>query len=104
MKLIVITKENFFPNEAEWINQLMSRCSHNIILHIRKPYASETDIEALLQQINIVHYSRIVLHDHFSLAPKYQLMGIHLRGIMTGFSRKRKIRIPIGNPVLTKLS
>ena len=78
MKLIVITKENFFPNEAEWINQLMSRCSHKIILHIRKPSASEADIEALLQQINIAHYSRIVLHDHFSLAPKYQLMGIHL--------------------------
>lgn len=62
MKLIVITKENFFSNEAEWINQLMSHCSHKIILHIRKPSASEADIEALLQQINIAHYSRIVLY------------------------------------------
>ena len=26
MKLIVITKEWFFPEEANWINQLMNEC------------------------------------------------------------------------------
>ncbi|MBO5729097.1 MAG: bifunctional hydroxymethylpyrimidine kinase/phosphomethylpyrimidine kinase [Paludibacteraceae bacterium] len=76
MKLIIITKESFFPEEALWINLLMRQ--KGVILHLRKPSASETDMETLLQQIDTAHYSRIVLHDHFSLAPKYQLMGIHL--------------------------
>lgn len=78
MKLIVITKENFFADEPIWINQLMSHCTNEMILHIRKPLATEADVEALLQQIDSIHYSRIVLHDHFSLAPKYQLLGVHL--------------------------
>lgn len=76
MKLIVITKENFFPDEAMWINQLMHQ--EEVILHLRKPSAPESDIEALLQQIDSSLYGRIVLHDHFPLASKYNLMGVHL--------------------------
>ena len=75
MKLIVISKENFFPEEACWINAMMSE--YPFILHLRKPFASLAEFETLVQQIHPVYYDRIVLHDHYALAEKYQLKGIH---------------------------
>ena len=76
MKLIVISKECFFPEESQWINQMMSE--FDFILHIRKPFASDVETEEFLQHIKPVFYERIVLHDHYPLAEKYQLKGIHL--------------------------
>ena len=75
MKLIIISKENFFPEEAYWINAMMSE--YPFILHLRKPFASLAQLETLVQQIHPVYYDRIVLHDHYALAEKYQLKGIH---------------------------
>ena len=66
MKLIVISKENFFPEEACWINAMMSE--YPFILHLRKPFASLAEFETLVQQIHPVYYDRIVLHDHYALA------------------------------------
>ena len=75
MKLIVISKENFFPEEASWINAMMSE--YPFILHLRKPFASLAELETLVQQIHPAYYDRIVLHDHYALAEKYRLKGIH---------------------------
>ena len=75
MKLIVISKENFFPEEACWINAMMSE--YPFILHVRKPFASLAELETLLHQIHPVYYNRMVLHDHYALAEKYRLKGIH---------------------------
>ena len=50
MKLIVISKENFFPEEAYWINAMMSE--YPFILHLRKPFASLAELETLVQQIH----------------------------------------------------
>ena len=75
MKLIVISKENFFPEEACWINAMMSE--YPFILHLRKPYASLAELETLVQQIHPAYYDRLVLHDHYALAEKYRLKGIH---------------------------
>ena len=75
MKLIVISKENFFPEETSWINAMMSE--YPFILHLRKPFASLAELETLVQQIHPVYYDRIVLHDHYALAEKYRLKGIH---------------------------
>ena len=76
MKLIIITKDTFFPEEASWINAMMS--DFNFILHIRKPFASLAETENFLQHINPSYYGRIVLHDHYTLAEAYRLKGIHL--------------------------
>ncbi|MBR5541165.1 MAG: thiamine phosphate synthase [Bacteroides sp.] len=86
MKLIVITKEWFFPEEANWINQLMNECK--FILHIRKPFSSELETEHLLLQIDQALYPRIVLHDHYTLAEKYHLKGIHLNARNLGCSNE----------------
>ena len=75
MKLIVISKENFFPEEACWINAMMSE--YPFILHLRKPYASLAELETLVQQIHPAYYDRLVLNDHYALAEKYRLKGIH---------------------------
>ena len=48
MKLIVISKETFFPEEACWINAMMSE--YPFILHLRKPFASLAELETLVQQ------------------------------------------------------
>ena len=75
MKLIVISKEYFFPEEACWINVMMSE--YPFILHLRKPFASLAELETLVQQIHPAYYDRIVLHAHYALAEKYRLKGIH---------------------------
>lgn len=76
MKLIVISKEKPFEGEHCWINRLMAEC--DFIFHLRKPSLTEKETEELLQRIDKRYYCRIVLHDHFPLACKYGLKGVHL--------------------------
>ncbi len=74
---IVITRPEFFSGEAERIVQLLSRDDVDLI-HIRKPHASKEEVERLLLQLPTEIYARLVLHDHFPLAAKLGLYGIHL--------------------------
>lgn len=73
---IVITLPNFFDGEAEQIVRLL-RSSVDLV-HIRKPQATLHDVETLLGQIPREYHSRLVLHDHHSLAATYHLYGVHL--------------------------
>ena len=65
MKLIVITRPDFFEGEAEAINLLLANGLER--LHLRKPHAKIGEIEALLQQLPAVYHDRISLHS--SVAP-----------------------------------
>lgn len=76
MRLIVVSSESLFEEESDWINRMMS--AYDFVLHLRKPHSTEEDVEKLIQKIDKRHYGRVVLHDHFSLASKYNLMGVHL--------------------------
>ena len=76
MKLIVITRPDFFAEEAQWIATLMQ--AGDFILHLRKLSATLQEVKALLDDIPQQYYSRIVLHDHFELATRYNLRGVHL--------------------------
>lgn len=76
MKLIVISKEKVFDGEPLWINALMEK--YDFIFHLRKPGSTEKEMEELILQINSNFHNRIVLHDHFTLAAKYSLKGVHL--------------------------
>lgn len=78
MKLIVITRPDFFEGEAEWIEAMMR--AGLPVLHLRKPAATAAETEALLRAIAPEYRGRIVLHDHFELAERYALRGIHLNG------------------------
>lgn len=76
MKLIVITRPDFFEGEAEAINLLFANGLKR--LHLRKPDAKTADIESLLQQIPTAYHDRIALHDGHELALAYPIGGIHL--------------------------
>ena len=76
MKWIVITSPDFLSGEALFINRLF--CHGLDVLHLRKPGATEAACRHLLSEIPSRWHNRIVVHDHFSLATEFSLLGIHL--------------------------
>ena len=74
--VIVITLPIFFDGEAEQIVRLL-HCSVDLV-HIRKPETSADDLERLIRAIPSRYYNRLVLHDHYELAQRYHLHGVHL--------------------------
>ncbi len=75
MKLIVITTEKFFDGEAEAINLLFENGLKT--LHLRKPSASQLEMEDFIPQINKKFHKKIVIHDHYDLFRKFRLKGRH---------------------------
>ncbi len=73
---IVITLPHFFDGEARQIVQLLQGPVH--LVHIRKPGASREETERLIREIPAEWHCRLVLHDHYPLATKYHLYGVHL--------------------------
>ena len=65
MKLIAITTETFFEGETEAVNMLFENGLET--LHLRKPYASQQEMEDFINQVNKDFHSRIVLHDYHEL-------------------------------------
>src|SRR5574344_754776 len=74
--IIVITAENIINCEAEIINTLFH--SGLSRLHLRKPKATYSQMEEIINCIDKRYYDRIVVHDHHELAVKYNLGGIHI--------------------------
>lgn len=74
---IVITMPTSIPDEGERIATLLSRGDVDIV-HIRKPGYNINDTERLILSVPVDYHPRLVIHDHFSLAEKYHLYGIHL--------------------------
>ena len=78
MQLMVITRPDFFKGEAMAIYQLMR--AGLTCLHIRKPDSTEEQVKKLLKSIPGQYHDRIVLHEHYGLATKMNLKGIHVTG------------------------
>lgn len=77
MEIIIITPPESVKDEAIICNSLFS---HGLkLLHLRKPGAKITVYENFLQQIAPSYRNRIVIHEHYELAEKYRLYGIHLK-------------------------
>ena len=62
MKLILLTRPDFFSGEADTINALFA--AGLPILHLRKPQATQEQKEALVAQIAPAYRDRIVMHNH----------------------------------------
>ena len=75
--LNIITLPWLFVGEAARIVAFLQRREVDYV-HIRKPGARREDMEKLVESIPQAYRNRIVLHDHFPLAEKYRLFGIHL--------------------------
>lgn len=78
-KLILISPERDLKNEIQILLSLMK--SGLRFYHLRKPFASKKDLENYLIQIPASYRKRVVLHQHFTLAQKFNLKGIHLNEI-----------------------
>lgn len=77
MKTIVITSPVPVKDEATVCNLLFD---HGLeLLHLRKPGGDREAYETFIRKIRCCHRKRIVIHDHYSLAEKYCLRGIHLK-------------------------
>lgn len=74
---IVITRPDFFTAEAERITELLLSGQASLV-HIRKPGSTASETEALIRALPASLYDRLTLHDHFHLAVRYGLHGIHL--------------------------
>src|SRR5690606_7596615 len=47
--------------------------------HLRKPDLNKEDYLTALQQIKPGYLRRVMLHDHFELASKYNVKGLHIK-------------------------
>lgn len=74
---IIITKPAFFDGEATRIAEHLRRGSACLV-HIRKPGSTAGNVDRLLEKIPSNLRDRLVLHDHFDLAVRYGLYGVHL--------------------------
>lgn len=77
MQIIIITSPETIKDEALICNSLFARGLET--LHLRKPEACEEVYEKFILRIEPRYRNRIVIHDHYPLAKKYQLHGIHLK-------------------------
>lgn len=74
-RLVVITTPDFFPGEAVLLEGLLEAGLEK--LHLRKPGATDEELEGLLRQLSPGWYSRLVLHGNRELAEKYGIPQIH---------------------------
>jgi thiamine-phosphate pyrophosphorylase len=75
MKLIVISAEESFPQEAKIINQLFE--AGMSYFHLRKPKQTSAEVEALIQEIEPDRRPNIALHQHHFLADKNSINRLH---------------------------
>lgn len=91
MLKILITAENFIPNESELLQKSLNLGINYI--HIRKPQATTQDVEALIKTLPPLIYPQLCIHYFPQLAIKYQLGGIHLNSRNTEISANFQGRI-----------
>lgn len=77
---IAITPAYFYPTESKTIEQRL-RSGEFDIIHIRKPEGAPEDIEHLIDAIDPALRPRLTLHDHYDLALRLGLGGIHGRDL-----------------------
>lgn len=82
MQFIVITPPTAVPDETVLCNLLFAEGLET--LHLRKPGASAETYEAFIRRIEPRYRGRVVIHEHYELAERYRLRGIHLRSGQAG--------------------
>lgn len=74
---VAITPPYFYPDEAAAIERLASEGDFDYI-HIRKPGASEKEMQSLIESIDPALRTVLTLHDHFLIAAATGCGGLHL--------------------------
>lgn len=91
LNIVYFTRPEFFGHEAEQVAAHFEKGLQ--ILHLRKPDASAAEYETLLRQIPEVYHERITLHDHFELADRFAVGGVHLNRRNAMYNGARRLRI-----------
>lgn len=73
--LLVISNPTPVANEAALINELFDEGLP--VLHLRKPGSSLKEMALLLHDINPLHYPKIALHQHHSIADNFGISRLH---------------------------
>ena len=92
MRLIVITKEAPYEDEAADIEKLL-RADSGVIVHLRHPKSSRNEYEKVLDRLPHDLLGRITIGDYFDLADEYQVGGVHLGSRNPQYTGNRKLRI-----------
>ncbi|MDH6251371.1 thiamine-phosphate pyrophosphorylase [Chryseobacterium sp. H1D6B] len=75
--IIVITPEVCIPDETKWINQMFQEGLD--LMHIRKPFITDTEMETFINQLDRPFLSKLVVHSHYDLAEKWGISRLHFR-------------------------
>jgi thiamine-phosphate pyrophosphorylase len=74
--MIVITNPIPITNEIDTIHALFE--SNLELLHIRKPYFSDSEMKQFLSGIHQNYSSRLVMHSHHHLVEEFKIKRIHI--------------------------
>jgi len=93
LKLIVLSGSK---DDAEEPLQVVRFLEHGLdVFHLRKPEFSSRKMEEYIQQIPARFRKNIVIHSHYHLAKKYNLLGIHLGKTKRKSWYFKHIRLPL---------
>lgn len=76
MKLVIITKPEFFVEEDKIITTLFDEGLDT--LHLYKPGSTPLYFERLLTLIPEEYHDQIVIHEHYYMKQEFDLKGIHI--------------------------
>lgn len=76
MKLIAITKPDFYDGEAAFIKALFERGFD--FVHLRKPNSDIDNCRNVLNELSSEERSKIIVHDYPELYHEFSLKGIHI--------------------------
>ncbi|MDR6460974.1 thiamine-phosphate pyrophosphorylase [Chryseobacterium vietnamense] len=77
--ILVITPELMVPKETDHINHMFQEGLD--LLHIRKPWLSQNEMNEFITQIDEDFYPQLVLHTHYDLGKEYNISRFHFREI-----------------------
>ncbi len=87
MEFILITQSVTSANEIALIKSFFDAGLQT--LHVRKPELDKNALLEFLQEFNTEHLRKIVIHQHYDLAPTMILKGLHFTERVSAAERKR---------------
>lgn len=77
LELIVISNPSPLEHEFDFVNQMFEEGLNRF--HLRKPDLDKAGYLKALQLIKPQFLNRVILHDHFALALKYNVRGFYIK-------------------------
>lgn len=85
MEIHIISHPEFFTNEVNFVSNILHQ--FDVYFHLRKPNASNQEIEAFITTLPKILHRKIILHSNYQLIEKYQLGGLHFSTSKRGLAQ-----------------